>query len=101
MMSPPAPASALALFTPSSTVSTPLVMLQLRVGNRSELGLRQPSVVLPSHSNFQPSAFSGAVNVFSSELAGWAQTKAGLLKPAQSAKTTAQVNARAVKSVDF
>src|ERR1700733_6392839 len=63
MMSPPACASASPLVKPGSTVSTPSAMLQLFAGNSSDFGLRQPSVVLPSHSKRQPSAFSRAVSV--------------------------------------
>src|SRR5882724_8427051 len=63
MMSPPDCASASPLVEPGSTVSTPSVMLQLFTGNSSDFGLRQPSVVLPSHSSRQPPAFSCAVRV--------------------------------------
>ena len=43
-----------------------LAMRQLLSGNSSDFGLRQPSVVLPSQSSFQPSAFSCSVSVLSS-----------------------------------
>src|ERR1700690_588797 len=65
MMLPPACASALPLET---TESSPSWRRQLLAGKASEFGLCQPSVVLPSQSNFQPSAFSCALNVLFSLL---------------------------------
>src|SRR5262245_10151189 len=78
MISPP-PADSSPLL--SCTVRTPSFMLQPRVGNLSDFGLRQPSVVLPSHSNFQPAAFSVSVSVlFAAKIGSVNENRASLSK---------------------
>src|SRR5687767_11303023 len=61
MMSPPPDDSAPEL---SITFSVPSLMNHPFCGNSSDLALRQPSPVLPSHSKRQPAFFSSSVRVF-------------------------------------
>ena len=59
-MSPPAAASPPPV---SRTMSTPSLIVQPFSGNVCSFAPRQPAVVLPSHSSFQPSFFSRSVRV--------------------------------------
>src|ERR1039458_1081041 len=98
MMSPPACDSALPLET---TVSSPFSRLQLLVGNTSDFGMCQPVMVLPSHSSFQPSAFSCADSVFGAALDFWQQVEHEVTRPVRRTNAAVMANAGGKLSLNF